>query len=71
MIITLVGGGLVAVLASRKAPDGYEDQEGFHSCRSAELYAKSRSRLQQTMWTWEGEVPAGASSLDTEPRERD
>jgi hypothetical protein len=26
----LVGGAVIAVLASRRAPDGFEDQEGFH-----------------------------------------
>jgi hypothetical protein len=26
----LVGGAVIALLASRSAPDGFEDQEGFH-----------------------------------------
>jgi hypothetical protein len=26
----LVGGIVIALLASRSAPDGFEDQEGFH-----------------------------------------
>lgn len=32
-ILTLVGGGVIALLASRRAPDGFEDQEGFHMGR--------------------------------------
>lgn len=28
--VTLAGGAIIAVLASRKAPDGFEDDEGFH-----------------------------------------
>jgi len=29
-IAALVGGAVIALLASRSAPDGFEDQEGFH-----------------------------------------
>jgi flagellar basal body-associated protein FliL len=29
-IAALVGGTVIALLASRNAPDGFEDQEGFH-----------------------------------------
>jgi hypothetical protein len=29
-IVALIGGTLLALLASRNAPDGFEDKEGFH-----------------------------------------
>ena len=29
-IAALIGGAVIALLASRSAPDGFEDQEGFH-----------------------------------------
>jgi hypothetical protein len=29
-VAALVGGLVIALLASRSAPDGFEDQEGFH-----------------------------------------
>jgi hypothetical protein len=34
-----VGGAVIAVLASRSAPDGFEDQEGFHDDRPAPLFS--------------------------------
>jgi hypothetical protein len=30
VVVALVGGGVIAFLASRNAPDGFEDGEGFH-----------------------------------------
>jgi hypothetical protein len=29
-IAALVSGAVIALLASRRAPDGFEDQDGFH-----------------------------------------
>jgi hypothetical protein len=29
-IAALIGGAVIALLASRSAPDGFEDHEGFH-----------------------------------------
>ena len=29
-IAALVGGAVIALLATRSAPDGFEDQDGFH-----------------------------------------
>jgi hypothetical protein len=29
-IAAMVGGALIALFASRRAPDGFEDQDGFH-----------------------------------------
>jgi hypothetical protein len=29
-IAAVVGGAVIALLASRSAPDGFEDREGFH-----------------------------------------
>ena len=30
-IAALIGGGIIAFLAARRAPDGFEDKEGFHA----------------------------------------
>ena len=32
-IAALAGGAVIAIMASRKAPDGFEDQDGFHLVR--------------------------------------
>ena len=29
-IVAITGGALIALFASRRAPDGFEDQDGFH-----------------------------------------
>jgi hypothetical protein len=34
IVAALVGGGVIAFLASRSAPDGFEDHEGFHVGRT-------------------------------------
>ena len=36
----LVGGIVIALLASRSAPDGFEDQEGFHLGRVPPIQRK-------------------------------
>jgi hypothetical protein len=36
-IIALVGGGIIALLASHHAPDGFEDEDGFHVERAPGL----------------------------------
>jgi hypothetical protein len=36
----LVGGIVIALLASRNAPDGFEDQEGFHLGRVPPVHRK-------------------------------
>lgn len=36
-IAMLVGGAVIALLATRRAPEGFEDQEGFHARTSPRL----------------------------------
>ncbi len=35
-IAAIVAGVVIALIASRKAPDGYEDQSGFHPGRRSD-----------------------------------
>jgi hypothetical protein len=54
-VAAFVVGVVIALLASRKAPDGYEDQGGFHVGRRKETFVDG---LKSYGWLQE-EPPAG------------
>lgn len=43
--VALFIGGMVAIVASRKAPMGFEDEKGFHPIKDAEKAKRRRSNV--------------------------